>query len=354
MEKDMKYLVLFFALLTASLQTVTAERLSPLIVNGTEANPAEFPFYVALQVYNSTQKKWNHFCGGTFISTNSVLTAAHCVDTLNSSQKYRLHYIESSSNPNRYRAKRFYQTNVNLHPSYVGGPYFHHDVAVITFSNPLPYAYYSRIAWLPDAEITLQYSEQDLFTVIGKGSTSSFSGASSQLLKTEEDFDENSLFFVSSNVESGACFGDSGGGLFKKTKGKYYLYGIASHIYGPANDYCRYDGLSSMYYSNINNAVNYNFIKAKTEIQFTTSNGTQYEYFMDPRYNNSFVNDDWATMNKYCELKGYDEAASFQKYCMEDEDDYYKYESGRWVSKETGSKNQCYLITASVYCKTED
>jgi len=44
------------------------------IVNGVEASPGEFPWMVSIK-FNG-----NHWCGGSLIHRNWVLTAAHCVD----------------------------------------------------------------------------------------------------------------------------------------------------------------------------------------------------------------------------------------------------------------------------------
>uniref|UniRef100_A0A1A9VYR4 Lectizyme n=1 Tax=Glossina austeni TaxID=7395 RepID=A0A1A9VYR4_GLOAU len=50
-------------------------RLQPRVVNGRNANPGQFPYAVSLR-YNNI-----HICGGSIISANYILTAAHCLTT---------------------------------------------------------------------------------------------------------------------------------------------------------------------------------------------------------------------------------------------------------------------------------
>ncbi|XP_076301520.1 chymotrypsin-2-like [Lasioglossum baleicum] len=67
-------LLSLFALLAAANAGVLPD-FDPRIVNGEDAKLGEIPYQVSLQ---STTAK-SHFCGGSVIGANYVLTAAHCV-----------------------------------------------------------------------------------------------------------------------------------------------------------------------------------------------------------------------------------------------------------------------------------
>lgn len=52
--------------------------LSTRIVNGSDADIAEFPFIVSLQIIQDDVTS-NHNCGGSILNEHWVLTAAHCL-----------------------------------------------------------------------------------------------------------------------------------------------------------------------------------------------------------------------------------------------------------------------------------
>ncbi len=72
----MKKLFLFLGLaLTFSFSSASADKAStPLIVGGVEATPGEYSFIVSLRDDSG------HFCGGSLILPDVILTAAHCTD----------------------------------------------------------------------------------------------------------------------------------------------------------------------------------------------------------------------------------------------------------------------------------
>lgn len=51
------------------------------IIGGNEAQLGDYPWQVSLHLYIPAANNSMHVCGGTYISEEWVLTAAHCLDT---------------------------------------------------------------------------------------------------------------------------------------------------------------------------------------------------------------------------------------------------------------------------------
>ncbi|KAG0435241.1 hypothetical protein HPB47_018606, partial [Ixodes persulcatus] len=98
------------------------------IVGGRPARPGEFPWIVSLQ---STRKI--HFCGGSIISADIILTAAHCLENVIPRWiRVQAGFI-NFKNAGPYKQVRF-ASEFFFHEDY--DPNFNNDVALIRLSRP--------------------------------------------------------------------------------------------------------------------------------------------------------------------------------------------------------------------------
>ncbi|XP_011868436.1 PREDICTED: chymotrypsin-2-like [Vollenhovia emeryi] len=68
--------VLFLLGVASISQSSVLQRFDPRIINGEDVELGEIPYQVSLQLSTSSF----HFCGGSIVNPNFVVTAAHCVE----------------------------------------------------------------------------------------------------------------------------------------------------------------------------------------------------------------------------------------------------------------------------------
>ena len=221
----------------------------PFIVGGDEVDPScpdcKYPFMVSLQ------DSWGHFCGGTLVREDWVVTAAHCVNGTspnNVQVKIGLHNINGTSG-----AETRYVDDIIVHPQYSGWS-LDNDYAILHLTSPSSFE--------PIKLITDIYHESDgtWSTTMGWGATSENGGSSNVLLEVGVPIDgdcgyignevtNNMICAGDSNGGEDSCYGDSGGPLITSFNGEHELIGIVSWGYGCAD--AGYPGVYSRIYSNL-------------------------------------------------------------------------------------------------------
>ncbi|CAI6243061.1 unnamed protein product [Periconia digitata] len=119
-----KHLSLALALPALSVAAPTPQDSSIQIVGGQAASAGQFPYIVSIQVSG------RHYCGGTLLNANTVLTAAHCATNSASSYTIRAGSIQWASGGVTSRVSQ-----VIRNPSYSGN---NNDAAIFKLSTSIP------------------------------------------------------------------------------------------------------------------------------------------------------------------------------------------------------------------------
>ncbi|XP_033208181.1 serine protease snake-like [Belonocnema kinseyi] len=216
---------------------------TPLIVGGVKTKPQEFPHMAAIGFGNGSNISWQ--CGGSVISENFILTAAHCLESPDNgpASKVRAGTINIKSVDTGMQERDVIE-RIN-HPDYKL-PSRYNDIALLKLNKPLELNANVRPACL---EIAPQPpGKSAIATGFGKTSYENAEG-SDDLMKVQLDYvsQENCTNSFKSDIGSkqmpvgitltmlcagimeggkDTCQGDSGGPLQRVLSEPYCMYSI--------------------------------------------------------------------------------------------------------------------------------
>lgn len=102
------------------------------VVGGSNVKPDEYiPYQISMQ-YKRNNGQYGHFCGGSIISPNRIITAAHCVNGQDAS---RISVVAGINNLNDKTGKRSQVTKFEMHENYQ--ELVTSDIAILTIDPPL-------------------------------------------------------------------------------------------------------------------------------------------------------------------------------------------------------------------------
>ncbi|CAC5389586.1 Anionic trypsin-2 [Mytilus coruscus] len=204
------------------------------IVGGQFAEEGEWPWMVSLDDADG------HFCGGTLISNQWIVTAAHCLErkvipevnlTLGEHHK-----VVMTGNEELVQIDTWI-----MHPDYIANvPGIPYDIALIRLVHPVDISdHYIRTACLPISNLTnIDDINSDCY-ISGWGSTRgtadrrhlqhlnvSIMSTASCNKSWEGDILDSHI--CAGNGNTGSCQGDSGGPLVCNISGQFVLYGVTS------------------------------------------------------------------------------------------------------------------------------
>ncbi|XP_038260721.1 serine protease 27-like [Dermochelys coriacea] len=241
------------------------------IIAGQDAQEGRWPWQVSVQRYIDKKSDYLHICGGSLISAQWVVSAAHCFIRSLTCSQYRLvlgaHQLLNPS-PNQILVQ---VKQIILHPSYNRKSKVA-DIALVRLEKPVKPTKFIRPISLPRP--SLQFPEKKKCWVTGWGNVEvtkplprpkTLQELEIPIIKTADCNDRYKILTLHShlgpdvvkpsmicagymNSNKGFCKGDSGGPLACQQDGTWYLAGIVSwfitrNVCGIICADCRFPGV---------------------------------------------------------------------------------------------------------------
>ncbi|KAG8541806.1 hypothetical protein GDO81_028194, partial [Engystomops pustulosus] len=222
------------------------------IVGGTDALDGEWPWQVSLRYQGS------HICGGSLISSQWVMSAAHCFK--NSVNPYNVTVYLGTyrlSVPDNHTVVSNV-SDIIVHPQYTSITGSRGDIALLKLSNPVTYTRYILPVCLPSVTFpcgtecwvtgwgaityggNLPYPQtlQKVMTpIIDRGTCDQLYHVGSYTSSSVTIILDDMICAGYKDGDKDSCQGDSGGPLVCKVQGAWYQAGIVSWGYGCAAPY---------------------------------------------------------------------------------------------------------------------
>ncbi|KAH8346583.1 hypothetical protein KR084_005659 [Drosophila pseudotakahashii] len=217
----------------------------PLIVDGTPAEPKEFP-HAARLGHRKANNETRWFCGGTLISNRLVLTAAHCFFSEHGAVNVvRLGELEFDTDEDDAEPEDFGVLALKPHPGFKHTELYN-DIGIIKLDREVKFNRYKHPACLPfdDGE------QHESFIAIGWGQQKFAQEESKKLLKVQlqgfgnqcarsidpndelpHGYEARTQLCIGSRDNKDTCNGDSGGPVLAHHETlpcMYHIMGITS------------------------------------------------------------------------------------------------------------------------------
>ncbi|XP_022784073.1 chymotrypsinogen B-like [Stylophora pistillata] len=132
------------------------------VIGGQDAKPGAWPWQIALQRYN------RFICGGSLISANWVVTAAHCVAGSSNPANYRIVVGDHNRNANEGTEESVGAKQIISHPEYNRPGRLNNDIALIELARSVKLSVRVNPVCLPSSDSDVPTGSKCYITGWGK------------------------------------------------------------------------------------------------------------------------------------------------------------------------------------------
>ncbi|XP_034195404.2 chymotrypsin-2-like [Osmia lignaria lignaria] len=215
-----------------SLSNAGLLRFDPRIVNGEDAKEGEIPYQVSLQNKDSSF----HFCGGSVLNENYVITAAHCVESKTAvGIKVIAGTINLTTPKSEHNVKK-----IIIHEKYNPNDSWKNDIALLKVEKPFVKSEQIAFVPLPPKNQVVKANDKAVVSGWGRlwhGGPTTVHLQRVNIMIADQEYCKNiykgsqnvydsQVCAYESGVEKGPCHGDSGGPLTVNGR----LTGLASWL----------------------------------------------------------------------------------------------------------------------------
>ncbi|XP_075052813.1 plasma kallikrein isoform X2 [Mixophyes fleayi] len=209
------------------------------IVGGSNSSLGEWPWQVSMHLKLSPNSN-KHVCGGSIISNQWIVTAAHCVAQFYLPRFWTLYGGIAKQSDITPTTPTFDLEEIIIHPGYTGAEHGN-DIALLKLKSPITYNDYQQAICLPPQQDS--FITPKMCWTTGWGYTEESGSSADVLQKAEvppkaskecqesyrkEKISDKVLCAGYKQGQIDSCKGDSGGPLACEIDKTWYLIGITS------------------------------------------------------------------------------------------------------------------------------
>ncbi|XP_058457024.1 brachyurin-like [Malaya genurostris] len=229
----------FWEQLDPSLQKLRGTNAAPdsRVVNGKEAKPGQFPYQALVVTFFENGS--GGLCGGSLLTQNFVMTAAHCVVSGSPPSHGTITLGAINRQVEEETQQRIAHGTINVHPNYTASS-LRNDIATIQLSTPAVFNDFVQPIDLPAISDTRRFSGF-MGIVSGFGRTTNYPPASDVLMYSsnpiltnancQSSWIQEQNICLSGHGGRSVCFGDSGGPLAVRENNRTIQVGITSFVH---------------------------------------------------------------------------------------------------------------------------